>query len=62
MITLLSGMLIAISIVGEKTDNTINAVNVSPASQTAFILGKSNDGGTNCNGLNYNIAFYHWLL
>ncbi len=36
-----SGMIIAISIVGEKVDNTINAINVTPASQTAFILGKS---------------------
>ncbi len=45
MIIMLSGMLIAISIVGEKADNTINAVNVTPASQTAFILGKSMMGG-----------------
>jgi len=45
MIIMLSGMLIAISIVGEKTDNTINAINVTPASQTAFVLGKSMMGG-----------------
>ncbi|HAK46037.1 MAG TPA: ABC transporter permease [Spirochaeta sp.] len=45
MIIMLSGMLIAISIVGEKSDNTINAVNVTPASQTAFVLGKSMMGG-----------------
>ena len=45
MIVMLSGMLIAVSIVGEKADNTINAVNVSPASQTAFVMGKSLLGG-----------------
>ena len=45
MIVMLSGMLIAISIVGEKMDNTINAINVSPAPQTAFVAGKSMMGG-----------------
>lgn len=45
MIIMLTGMLIAISIVGEKSDNTINAVNVTPVSQTAFVLGKSMMGG-----------------
>lgn len=45
MIIMLSGMLIAVSIVGEKADNTINAINVTPASQTAFVLGKSMMGG-----------------
>ncbi len=45
MIIMLSGMLIAISIVGEKSDNTINAINVSPTSQTSFVLGKSMMGG-----------------
>jgi len=38
---ILSGMLIAISIVGEKSDNTINAINVTPVSQNMFIIGKS---------------------
>lgn len=42
---MLSGMLIAISIVGEKADNTINALNVTPLSQTAFVIGKSMMGG-----------------
>ncbi len=45
MIIMLAGMLIAISIVGEKADNTINAVNVTPVSQTQFVLGKSLTGG-----------------
>ena len=42
---MLAGMLIAISIVEEKTENTINAVNVSPISQTGFVIGKSLFGG-----------------
>jgi ABC-type multidrug transport system permease subunit len=45
MTIMLSGMLIAISIVSEKSDNTINAINVTPVSQTAFVLGKSMMGG-----------------
>lgn len=46
MIIMLSGMLIAISIVGEKADNTINAINVTPVSQTEFVLGKTLMGGS----------------
>ena len=42
---MLSGMLIAISIVEEKGENTINAVNVTPLSQTGFVIGKSLFGG-----------------
>lgn len=42
---MLAGMLIAISIVGEKADNTINALNVTPLSQTGFVIGKSMMGG-----------------
>lgn len=45
MIIMLCGMLIAISIVGEKADNTINAINVTPVSQTEFVIGKSFMGG-----------------
>lgn len=45
MVIMLAGMLIAISIVGEKADNTINAVNVTPVSQTQFVIGKSLVGG-----------------
>jgi len=45
MTIMLSGMLIAISIVGEKADNTINAINVTPVSQTGFVVGKSMMGG-----------------
>ncbi len=41
---MLAGMLIAISIVTEKTENTINAVNVTPVSQTGFVVGKSMTG------------------
>ncbi len=42
---MLSGMLIAISIVEEKSENTINAVNVTPLTQTGFVIGKSMFGG-----------------
>ncbi|MBT3272123.1 MAG: ABC transporter permease [Spirochaetales bacterium] len=45
MTIMLAGMLIAISIVQEKTDNTINALNVTPISQTGFVIGKSIMGG-----------------
>ena len=42
---MLAGMLIAISIVEEKSENTINAVNVTPLTQTGFVIGKSLFGG-----------------
>ncbi len=45
MTIMLSGMLIAISIVGEKADNTISAINVTPVSQNSYIIGKSLMGG-----------------
>ncbi|MBT3318306.1 MAG: ABC transporter permease [Clostridia bacterium] len=42
---MLAGMLIALSIVTEKAENTINALNVTPLSQTGFVIGKSMTGG-----------------
>ncbi len=41
MTIMLAGMLISISIVEEKAENTINALNVTPLSQTGFVMGKS---------------------
>jgi len=35
---MLVGMLIAISIVREKADNTINTINVTPISQMVFAI------------------------
>lgn len=39
--SILGGMLIAVNIVEEKADRTIKAINLSPVSRNAFILGKS---------------------
>ena len=41
MITVVAGMLTSLNIVEEKSDRTISAMNVSPTSRGAFILGKS---------------------
>ncbi|MFH1383306.1 MAG: ABC transporter permease, partial [Chloroflexota bacterium] len=45
MTVMLAGMLIAMGIVEEKAENTINAINVTPLSQTGFVIGKSLLGG-----------------
>lgn len=39
--SILGGMIIALSIVEEKTDNTISAIHLSPVSRIGFIAGKS---------------------
>jgi hypothetical protein len=39
--SVLGGMIIALNIVEEKTDNTISAINLSPVSRIGFIAGKS---------------------
>ena len=44
LITMLAGMLIAMNILEEKVDQTVSAINVTPASRSAFILGKSFTG------------------
>lgn len=40
-ISILGGMLIALNIVEEKADNTLAAINVTPAGRLTFVLGKS---------------------
>jgi ABC-2 type transport system permease protein len=41
LISMLAGMLIALNILEEKVDNTVSAINITPVSRSAFILGKS---------------------
>ncbi|MGO1368338.1 MAG: ABC transporter permease [Senegalia sp. (in: firmicutes)] len=41
LIAVLGGMLISFNIVEEKSDNTINAINITPTTRNQFILGKS---------------------
>lgn len=48
LVTILSGMLIAISIVEEKEDRTIRAIRVAPVPMGCFVAGKSLLGVTNC--------------
>lgn len=45
LVVMLAGMIISLGIVEEKSDKTISAVNVSPVSQTGFVVGKSALGG-----------------
>ncbi|NLB20179.1 MAG: ABC transporter permease [Clostridium sp.] len=45
MIIMLSGMIISLGIVEEKSDNTVSAMNVTPVTQNSFIMGKSLLGG-----------------
>ncbi len=40
-VSILGGMIIALNIVEEKTDNTISAIHLSPVSRIGFIAGKS---------------------
>ncbi len=44
LISMLAGMLIAMNILEEKVDNTVSAINVTPTSRRAFILGKGLTG------------------
>ena len=44
LISMLAGMLIAMNILEEKSDRTVSAINVTPTSRRAFILGKSLTG------------------
>jgi len=44
LISMLAGMLIAMNILEEKVDKTVSAINVTPTSRSAFILGKSFTG------------------
>ena len=44
IISMLAGMLIAMNILEEKVDQTVSAINVTPTSRSAFILGKSLTG------------------
>ena len=44
LISMLAGMLISINILEEKVDNTVSAINVTPTSRRAFILGKGFTG------------------
>jgi ABC-type multidrug transport system permease subunit len=44
LISMLAGMIIAMNVLEEKVDNTVSAINVTPTSRSAFILGKSLTG------------------
>lgn len=44
LITMLAGMLISINILEEKVDQTVAAINVTPTSRRAFIMGKGLTG------------------
>jgi len=44
LISMLAGMLIAMNILEEKMDNTVSAINITPTSRRAFILGKGLTG------------------
>ncbi len=44
LISMLAGMLIAMNILEEKMDKTVSAINVTPTSRSAFILGKGFTG------------------
>lgn len=41
LVTILSGMLISLGLVDEKSDKTIRAMKVTPVSTTSFVVGKS---------------------
>lgn len=68
VVVMISGMIISLGIIEEKSDNTISAINVSPVSNGEFIIGKCFFGGFaafGCIIISLNILGYsdiNWLM